>query len=344
MSTEFAEPKNEEELQTILSTPREQTARAIANTSGDIVVLGAGGKMGPTLCRMVARVLDGQSSRKVIAVSRFTSEHSKRSIRAAGIDTIKCDLTDRAAVSRLPDAGAAIFLAGKKFGTGSDPAATWMQNVVAPEICASRYAGVPTVALSTGNVYPLSPVEEPGSRETDPTGPIGEYAATCLGRERVLFHRSVVDNTPTTIVRLNYAIDLRYGVLTDLAMMILENRPINLAMSRVNIIWQGDACRAIIELLTHTTTPPRIVNVTGPEHLSVRDLANGLGERMDRTPTFTGTEAPTALLSSTSVMQELVGQPTTGVSTMLDWVAAWTLAGHPTLNKPTHFGERDGSF
>ena len=333
--------QSEHELDTALSEPRDATRAALAGAPGDIVVLGAGGKMGPTLARMAAR---SAPDRRVIAVSRFTSPGAERSLRTAGVETIACDLLDPAAVSRLPDAPNVIYMAGQKFGTTEAPSRTWMLNVVVPSICAARYAGARIVAFSTGNVYPLVPVSGGGSRETDAVGPIGEYAASCLGRERVFEHYSESRGTRVAIVRLNDAIDLRYGVLADLATKVRDGEPISLAMGYVNVIWQRDANRAALELLPHAASPPLIVNVTGSERLSVRMLADAIGLVYGRKPVYEGAEAHDALLSDTSRMRSLIAEPDMDIKTMLALVADWVGARRASLGKATRFETRDGAF
>jgi nucleoside-diphosphate-sugar epimerase len=281
--------------------------------------------------------------RRVIAVSRFGSGRVRDELRAAGAETISCDLLDRAAVAHLPTAPNMIFMAGQKFGTADSPARTWMMNVVVPAICAERFSSSRIVAFSTGNVYPLSSVARGGSRETDSPAPVGEYAASCLGRERV-FEYAASRGAQVAILRLNYANDLRYGVLTDLAVKVLHEEPVSLAMGHVNVIWQGDANRAAVELLPHAASPPCVVNVAGTEVLSVRWLATELGRRVGRAPRFEGTEASDALLSDATRMRTLLGPPDMPTATMLDWVAEWVTDGRPLLSKPTHFDVRDGTF
>ncbi|HWE41861.1 MAG TPA: NAD(P)-dependent oxidoreductase [Gemmatimonadaceae bacterium] len=340
-------PRSEEELDEELSTPRDATVAALARAPGDIIILGAGGKMGPTLARMAVRAAetaDGGARRRVIAVSRFSSPTAEDSLRRAGVDTLRCDLLDRDAVRRLPAVPNVIYMAGQKFGTSDAPPRTWMQNVVVPAICAERYAGARIVAFSTGNVYPLTPRTSGGSRETGPLAPVGEYAASCLGRERVFEHYSATAGTKVAIVRLNYAIDLRYGVLVDIASAVLQGRPVPLAMGHVNVIWQGDANRVALELLPHASSPPFVVNVTGGEAIAVRAAAQELARRMRREATFSGEEAPTALLSDSAKMRKLLGPPAMPLGTLFDWVAAWVSAGNPLLGKPTGFEKRDGAF
>ena len=292
-------------LEESLSRPSAAVTAALVACPGDLIVLGAGGKMGPTLARMAARTArtaDGSRARRVIAVSRFASVTAERSLGDAGVETIRCDLLDRDAVRRLPDAPNVLFMAGQKFGTTDAPERTWQMNVVVPAICAERYATSRIVAFSTGNVYPLTAATSGGARESDPTGPIGEYATSCLGRERI-FEGAATHGARVVIMRLNYAIDLRYGVLADLANRVSSGTPIPLHMGYVNIIWQGDASRVALDLLPHATSPARVVNVTGTATLSVRWLASELGNRLGRSPVFDGSEAPDALLSNAALVR-----------------------------------------
>jgi nucleoside-diphosphate-sugar epimerase len=343
-------PTDETELDELLSRPRAETVAALEACDGDVVVLGAGGKMGPTLTQLVARaaaVADaraGRPVRRVTAVSRFSSPGPRRALEEVGVATIACDLLDRAAVARLPDAPNVLFMAGQKFGTADAPAKTWAMNTIVPAICAERYAGARVVAFSTGNVYPLTPVASGGAREIDPVGPIGEYAASCVGRERMFELAAERDATRIALVRLNYAIDLRYGVLTDLAVKVLRGEPIDLRMGYVNVIWQGDASRIAVECLPRASVPPFIVNVTGRTVLSVRELATRLGERLGRSPEFSGEEAPDALLSDTGRMASVFAPPEVPLDWMLVWVVAWLRDGRPLLGRPTHFEERAGRF
>ena len=343
-------PSDESELDELLSRPRDETVAALAACTGDVIILGAGGKMGPTLSRVVARAatladrLAGLRQRRVIAVSRFSSPVARQALEVAGIEVFSCDLLDRNAVARLPDAENVIFMAGQKFGTADAPRMTWAMNTLVPAICSERYAGGRIVAFSTGNVYPLTPVARIGARESDPPGPIGEYAASCVGRERIFELAADRADTRVAIVRLNYAIDLRYGVLTDLALKVVRGEPIDLRMGYVNVIWQGDANRIAVECLERASTPPFIVNVTGRDVLSVRDLAEQLGERLGRTPVFTGEESPDALLSDTALMESTFAPAEVPLDWMLSWVATWVADGRPLLGRPTHFEERAGRF
>ena len=338
-------PESEEELDELLSRPRDATVDALRKCPGDVIVLGAGGKMGPTLARMIARAAkDAGTPRRVYAVSRFANDAVPRVLERHGVEVIRTDLLDASAVARLPDAPNVIFMAGQKFGTSDAPSRTWMMNVVVPANCAERYASSRIVAFSTGNVYPLTNVLSGGANETTKPYPIGEYAASCLGRERVFEYFAEQRGTRIAIMRLNYAIDLRYGVLSDLAVRIASGSIVPIAMGYVNLIWQGDANRAAIEMLQHASTPPFVLNVTGAETLSVRTLATELSNRLGKAPYFEGTEAPDALLSDSTKFRRLLGEPETTVDQMIELTADWVRHGRPLLNKPTHFETRDGSF
>lgn len=336
---------NDVELDEILSTPRPETVEALRACPGDIIILGAGGKMGPTVARMAARaaaqVGDG---RHVIAVSRFSSPDVRRVLGAAGVETIAADLLDVDSLAKLPDVPNVVFMAGQKFGTSDAPAATWAMNTVVPALCAERFRAARIVAFSTGNVYPLTPVAAGGARETDPVGPIGEYASSALGRERVFEFFSARYRTPVAIIRLNYAIDLRYGVLADIGLRVWRNEAVPLAMGHVNVIWQGDASRIALEALPHAATPPFTLNVTGTEILSVREIAEAFAERFGRSVRFKGRERTDALLSNTERMRATFSAPEVTVETMISWIADWIRAEQPMLAKPTHFEERAGRF
>ena len=338
-------PTTEDALDEWLSRPRDATIEALRKCPGDVIVLGAGGKMGPTLARMVARAAsDAGPARMVYAVSRFSSDALPGSLARHGVEAIRADLLDPSAVARLPDAPNVIFMAGQKFGTSDAPSRTWMMNVVVPAHCADRYAASRIVAFSTGNVYPLMNVLGGGANESTRPYPVGEYAASCLGRERVFEYYAEIRGARAAIMRLNYAVDLRYGVLTDLAVRIAGGSLVPIAMGYVNLIWQGDANRAAIEMLPHASSPPFVLNVTGTETLSVRTLATELGNRLGKTPHFNGNESPDALLSDSGKFRQLFGEPEVSVEQMLDWTADWVKNGRPMLNKPTHFETRDGAF
>ena len=354
-------PIDEGALDDLLSMPSVGTEATLEQCDGDVVVLGAGGKMGPTLARMVRRALDGLAAsareddadsvssaaparRRVIAVSRFSSPSAESALRAAGVETIACDLTDPDAVARLPDASNVIFMAGQKFGTTGAPGETWMMNAVVPAFCAERYRASRIVAFSTGNVYPLTPVASGGSREEDAPSPVGEYASSCLGRERIFEHYAARHGTRVALVRLNYAVDLRYGVLTDIALKVWRGEPVDVTMGYVNVIWQGDANRLAIDCLAHVASPPFVVNVTGARVLSVRAVAERFGKLLGREAMITGSEASDALLSDTTRMCDVLGEATSPVWWMMLRVADWIRGGGRLLGKPTKFERRDGRF
>lgn len=334
------------DLEEHLSRPTPGVLETLRRHPGDVLVLGAGGKLGPTLARMVRRGLDAidQRQRRVIAVSRFSSAAAAESLRQVGVETVACDLTDRDAVSRLPDAPNVLFLAGQKFGTQSAPEMTWVTNTLVPALVAERYPDARIVALSTGCVYPLLPVDGPGAREGDPLTPPGEYANSCVGRERIFEHYSRTNGAPVALVRLCYAIDLRYGVLHDLARKVWEGAPIDLGMGATHVIWQGDANARIIECLGRAAAPPAAVNVTGRERLRIRDLAQRLGELLDREVRFTGQAAPTAWIWNADRSYEWFGPPTVSIDEMLIATADWIRQGGESLGKPTHFEVRDGQY
>jgi nucleoside-diphosphate-sugar epimerase len=342
VTTDTHAPRDEAELEERLSRPSPSLASTLAPIAGDLVILGAGGKMGPTLARMAKRV---NPERRVIAVSRWSDPGTAESLNTVGVETLRVDLLDPTSRAALPDAPNVVFMAGQKFGTKGNPATTWAMNAAVPAHVSERYGGARTVVFSTGNVYALTTPESGGSREDDGLAPIGEYAFSCLARERIFSDASARHGTPVAIVRLNYAHDLRYGVLTDLALRIVNDEPIDLRMSCVNVIWQGDANALALSALARATSPePYIVNVAGRDVPCVEDLAKALGARLGKTPTFTGQAAHDSLLSNSSRMQELLGDPLLPAETLLDWVAEWVSNGGRLLGKPTNFERRDGQF
>lgn len=338
-------PRDDEELEEYLSRPSPPIIDALRRAPGDVIVLGAGGKMGPSLTSMLRRAANEiGDGRDVIAVSRFSSDAAARRLDDAGVRVVRADLGDRDAMARLPDAPNAIYMAGQKFGTRDLPSLTWAMNTLVPAMVAERFAGSRIVAFSTGNVYPLSPVDGPASRETDALTPIGEYANSCVGRERVLEHVSRTTGARVAIVRLNYAVDLRYGVLVDIAHRLVAGQAVPLDMGYVNVIWQGDANAQAIRCLELAASPPFVVNVTGPERLSVRDAARRLAELLGVVPRFEGTEAADALLSDTTRAQSLFGTPAVATDTLIEWVASWVGRGGTRLGKATKFEVRDGRY
>jgi nucleoside-diphosphate-sugar epimerase len=325
--------------------PRPETVEALRSCPGDVVVLGAGGKMGPSLTAMLANATQQLGDRRrIIAVSRWSDRVARSNLDGMGVTTVECDLLDPADVANLPDAPNVMFMAGQKFGTGDRPSVTWAMNTLVPANIARRYPGGRIVAFSTGNVYPLTPVASGGARETDAVAPVGEYAMSCVGRERMFEYFSDRDGTRVAIYRLNYAIDVRYGVLLDLAQRVVAGEAIPLAMGHVNIIWQNDANRIAIECLPRASTPPYVLNVTGRETLSVRELAERLGRRLGHEPVFAGEEGPDALLSNAELLHTTFTPPMTSVDQMIEQIATAVEQNTPTLGKPTHFETRDGRF
>jgi len=335
----------EEDLEERLSRPTPEAVRDIAKLKGDLVILGVGGKMGPTLARMAKRAIDEAGLKHdVIGVARFSDARSRQSLEAAGVRALPCDLLDRSQVLKLPDAAAVISAVGQKFGTTGAECATWATNAYLPALIAERYRAVPTMAFSTGNVYPLVPVAGGGATEELAPGPIGEYAQSALGRERMFEYFSRRDQTPTTIYRLNYAVELRYGILLEIALKVWNGTPLDVRMGYVNVIWQGDANAIALRMLFLGETPPRIFNVTGSHVLAVRDLANRFGQLLGKKPVLEGKEADTALLSNSFLARSVFGPLHVGVEQLMPWVAHWVQTGGRTLNKPSHFETRDGKF
>ncbi len=338
-------PRTEAELDERLSRPTETDVAALDRLDGDLLVLGAGGKMGPSLARLARRATkDSDLPRRIIAVSRFTTPGLQKALMADGIETVACDLLEPGALERLPDLPNVVFMAGQKFGTSADPAATWTLNALLPGLVARRFASSRLVVFSTGNVYPLVTADSRGHTEAGPLQPIGEYAQSALARERIVTFLSTRHESPAAILRLNYAVELRYGVLRDLADRVWRREAVDLSMGYVNVIWQRDANAVALRSLSLCSVPPTVLNVTGTEKLAVRALAIRLGQCLGVVPRFVGEEAPTALLSDASRCEALFGPPTVGIDTLIHWVADWVKRGGPTLGKPTHFEERDGRF
>ena len=337
-----AAPRSDDELEELLSRPTPGLAAALGKVPGDIVILGAGGKMGPSLARMAKRAAP---ERGVIAVSRWSSPAAAHALEAFGVQTVRADLLAPADLARLPDAPNVVFMAGQKFGTAGNPATTWAMNAGVPALVAERYAGARTVVFSTGNLYPLSAPARGGSRETDAAAPVGEYAYSCLARERLFAAAAARHGTLVSTVRLNYAHDLRYGVLTDLALALVAGAPVKLGMGYVNVIWQGDANAFALASLARAAAPePYVVNVAGDQTLRVADLASQLANRLGVEPRFEGEEGGDALLSNAAKMHELLPDALVPLDALLDWVADWVKRGGTLLGKPTKFERRDGRF
>ena len=336
----------EEDLEEALSCPTEGVLAALTLMTGDVIVLGASGKMGPTLARMLRRGMDAlhQPTRRVIAVARFSDAASEAKLRAHGVETIACDLLDRDAVAALPYAPNVIFMVGQKFGTSDSPELTWVVNTIVPAIVAERYAGSRVVVFSTGCVYPLVPADGSGADESTPLTPPGEYANSCVGRERIFEHFSKQDGTPVLMFRLCYAIDLRYGVLHDVARKVWNDEPVDVSMGMANVIWQGDANARAIESLALAASPPTALNVTGLVPVRIRELALRFGQLMDRTPKIAGVESANAWIWDASRSYALFGPPTVSEEEMIVATADWIKHGGGSLGKPTHFEVQDGQF
>ena len=333
------------ELEALLSEPTDGTICALAALDGDILVLGVGGKMGPTLARMAKRASEMAGvKRRVIGVSRFSSAVLEKQLHAWGVETLRCDLLDRKSLAGLPDAANVVYMAGMKFGsTGQEPL-TWAMNSFLPGMVSERYRDGRIAVFSTGNVYGLSPVSEGGSREEDALNPLGEYAMSCVGRERIFEHFSRSNHTKMSILRLNYATELRYGVLLDVALRVNAEQAVPLSMGYLNAIWQRDASAMSLQSLAVASMPPNTINIAGPELLSVRQVALDFGTRLKKPVRFEGVESADALLSNAEKSNQLFGRPSIGADQVIAWIADWVRRGGTTLAKPTHFEERAGRF
>ncbi|HAV61851.1 MAG TPA: epimerase [Verrucomicrobiales bacterium] len=337
--------RSEDELLDQLTRPSAALIEFILTLSGPLVVLGAGGKMGPTLCGLAKRATEEAGHPlEIIAVSRFSDAGAQQWLAARGITTVRADLLDRAAVMALPDAPDVINLTGLKFGTGRNPALTWATNTLGPALVAERYAASRIVALSTGNVYPLVPVAEGGAREEQPLTPLGEYANAAVARERIFHYFSQRNATPIALIRLNFAVELRYGVLVDIARRIWEERPIRLSNGSFNCIWQGDANEIILRSLPLATSPADAWNLSSPKPFSVREVAGQFGERLGKPPIFEGTEAPDSFICNPAKLCARLGPPATPVSRVIDWIAQWIRNNGVLWEKSTSFEVRDGGY
>ncbi|OON30942.1 MULTISPECIES: NAD-dependent epimerase/dehydratase family protein [Micromonospora] len=343
MSTVFT---SESELEERLARPSPALVADLAGGAGDLVVLGAGGKMGPSLCRLARRGLDaaGRTGDRVYAVSRWSDRATAAALAADGVEPVAFDLLGDGDLAGLPDAADVVFMVGAKFGTASAPYLAWVVNAVLPAAVARRYPAARIAAFSTGNVYPMVPVGTGGCVETDPTGPLGDYAMSCLGREQVFAHAAATRDTPVAVLRLNYAVDLRYGVLADIGHAVLAGEPVDVTTGHVNVVWQGYANEVALRALGHASTDVFTLNLTGPETAPVRRIAARMGERLGRPVGYTGEEAPTALLNDATRCHALFGYPDVALGTLIDWQADWLAAGLPTSGKPTKFAVRDGRF
>jgi nucleoside-diphosphate-sugar epimerase len=333
------------ELEDVLAEPSDADLACVSRLSGDVLILGASGKMGPSLARRIHRAVNRTgSATRVIAASRFSSSDARAQLDAEGVRTIACDLLDPAQIAALPRCEYVLFLAGRKFGTHDRTDLTWVTNTVAPARVAEHFRQSRVVVFSTGNVYPLVPIGGPAPTEDDPAAPVGEYAQSCLGRERIIEFISREEGMPAVIFRLNYAVDLRYGTLVDVARRVFAGEPIDLTMGFFNAIWQGDANSYAFRSLELCSTPPAILNVTGRERISIREIAQWFGLAFDRPPRFVSAEGPTALLSDSSRCRARLGDPAVPLAVLQEWVAHWVRIGGSSLNKPTHFEVVDGRF
>lgn len=332
--------ETEDQLIDQMTTPTPEVKAAVRALDGDILILGIAGKMGPTLGELLVRA----GAKRVIGVSRFSDPASRQDLEDRGIETIKADLLDEQALADLPDAPYVYQMAGHKFGSTGNESLTWAMNTMLPAQVVSRYRASKIVYVSSGNVYKFAPVDGTGSTETDPVEPIGEYAQSRLGGERVSAYQADRLGTGLAIIRLFYATELRYGIVLDIGQKVAAGEPVDLTMGYVNQLWQGDANAYLAQCFPFCESPTKTLNMTGADVLSVRSIAEALGEALSIEPTFTGEEAPTALLGDASEMIDALGSPRIGIDRIVAWVAGWLMKGGRTLGKPTKFESRTGKF
>lgn len=338
-------PQDETALEQMLSLPDAHVEAALAPLKGDFVILGAGGKVGPTLAFMAQRTLQSAgSSARVIAVSQWSDADVRARLNAAGVTTLQADLANPDVYRDLPDAAAVAFLVGHKFGSSGDTSKTWWMNAAVPALAASRYRGIPSVVYSTGNVYPLRNTSRGGASENDEVGPVGLYAQSCLAREGMFGRAAAMWGTPVTLFRLNYAAEMRYGVVCDIARKVLAGELVDVTMPAVNVVWQGDANRWALASLAIADPGVAILNAAGPETLSVRSIAEEVARIAGRDVEITGTEAGDALLSDARKCHRLFGYPTVSSQQLIEWTVDWLQRGGRMLGKPTKFEQRSGKF
>ena len=339
--------ETEEQLDAILTQPSPSVLDAVQQLESPLVIVGAGGKMGPTLAVLAKRAAEATGKKlRVIAASRFRNQAAREWLESRHVETLAADLLCRNDVDQLPDTSNVLYLVGMKFGTSVDPVPTWATNTIAPLHVSQRYRNCKIVALSTGNVYPNVNVAAGGCREDHCLTPLGEYANAAIARERMFqyYSRPETQANPTALLRLNYAHDLRYGVLTDIATKVWRGEPVSLDVGYFNAIWQGDANAMCLKAFQCCESPSLAINLTSPMIYSVREVAEQFGKLLLRTPTFSGSEQPTALLSNTDAMQAKLGSPTVSLETMMRWISHWIQTGGRLLNKPTHFESHDGKY
>jgi hypothetical protein len=328
-------------LDELLCRPSQALIGDLKKVDGDIMILGVAGKMGPTLAGLAKAALPG---RRVIGVARFSDPAARAWLEARGVETIACDLLDETAIARLPEVKNIVFMAGRKFGAEGDLSLTWAMNAHVPALVAQAFRESRIVAFSTGCIYPFVPVDGKGADESTAPNPPGEYAQSCVGRERMFEYFSRRYATPGRLFRLNYAIDMRYGVLHDIATKIIAGKPIDVSLGHVNFIWQGDASAQALRCLAYCDTPTSPINVSGHEILAVRDLAAKLSARLGREPIIVGTEEPTAWLTNTSQAVNMFGLPIVDTARLIAWTADWVARAMPSLGKPTKYEVRDGRY